>query len=467
MRIGFIALKHRNLRHRRRWLTVLLLLLCAGPATHARAAPAATGRAVADEATLVRTVEAQAPGHGLLWSAGAGPTAQALRLIGILHDSAALGLDPEDYGSSLIGAAQQRLAGGAATPENLGSFDALLSRAAVRFVTHLHYGRIAPEAAGFELPARTADLDVPATVLRLASAPDPAAILAAIEPHFYHYELLKAALVHYQALAAQPALPPLPVPARTTPKPGDAYAGAAQLRTLLLRLGDLAPAEATDAGGAARLDPILVTGIRRFQQRHGLTVDGALGSRTFAALTTPLAARVRQIELTLERWRWLPALDTPPIIVNIPQFQLFAFRTTADRLASIEQMPVIVGKSYPRTQTPVFVGTMKYVIFHPYWDVPHSITVRELLPQLRAHPDYLARNHFEVVRGETATAEQTPTAAVLAGLTSGELRVRQRPGDDNALGPIKFVFPNAHDVYLHSTPAHQLFAQSRRAFSHG
>ena len=451
--------------HGPRWLAILLLAL--GLGLHARVAPAAPGRAVAGEAALVSAVRT---GHGPLWSAGGRPTVQALRLSEIVRTSDTLGLDPEDYGSSLIAAAQQSLAGGAATPASLDSFDELLSRAAVRLVTHLHYGRVEPAAAGFELPARPRDLDVAATVRALAAAPDPAALLAGVEPQFYHYALLKAALVRYQALAARPALTQLPAPPRKAPKAGDAYAGAPQLRALLLALGDLTPAQIAaqpPAGGAPRLDPVLVGAIRRFQQRHGLTVDGALGARTFAALTTPLAARVRQIELTLERWRWLPALDSPPIIVNIPQFQLFAFRTTADRLASIEQMPVIVGKSYPRTQTPVFVGTMTYVIFRPYWDVPHSITVKEMLPQLRAHPDYLARNHFEVVRGEQVAAEQAPTAELLAGLASGALRVRQKPGDDNALGPIKFVFPNAHDVYLHGTPARQLFAQSRRAFSHG
>jgi murein L,D-transpeptidase YcbB/YkuD len=115
----------------------------------------------------------------------------------------------------------------------------------------------------------------------------------------------------------------------------------------------------------------------------------------------------------------------------------------------------------------VFVGTLKYVIFHPFWDIPHSITVHEVLPQWRAHPDYLTRNHFEIAHGDAAIADQSRTPAALAALANGTLRLRQRPGDDNALGPIKFVFPNAHDVYLHGTPIQSLFAQSRRAFSHG
>jgi murein L,D-transpeptidase YcbB/YkuD len=177
---------------------------------------------------------------------------------------------------------------------------------------------------------------------------------------------------------------------------------------------------------------------------------------------------VRQIELTLERWRWLPAFASPPIIVNIPQFRLFAFATLADRAASILQMPVIVGQAYPRKETPIFVGELQYVIFRPYWDVPRSITLREMLPKIAMNAGYLERNHLEIVAGDTEeTTALAPTPERIAALAAGSLRLRQLPGADNALGLIKFIFPNAHDVYLHSTPAQGLFAAARRAFSHG
>ena len=411
----------------------------------------------------------QAGPGGLLWSVNQRPTQQAVRLIDIIRHSDTLGLQPEDYGVTQLMASEEHLAGGGGSQAQRQEFDHLLSQAATRFVIHLHYGRIDPAAAGFELPARPADLDVPATVTALARAADVGAAIAAIEPQFHHYVLLKAALQRYRALAAQPSLTQLPPPGRKAPRPGDVYAGVPALRTLLLALGDLSEAEipAGDARSGSRLDPYLVRGLQRFQQRHGLAPDGVPGTRTFAALTTPMSQRVRQIVLTLERWRWLPALDSPPIIVNIPQFQLFAFRTTSDRVADIEQMPVIVGRSYPRTQTPVFVAALRYVIFRPYWDIPHQITVHEMLPQWLAHPDYLARNHFEILRGERLLADQSLNRATVEDLQRGALRLRQRPGDDNALGLVKFVFPNVHDVYLHGTPANQLFAHSRRAFSHG
>jgi murein L,D-transpeptidase YcbB/YkuD len=131
-------------------------------------------------------------------------------------------------------------------------------------------------------------------------------------------------------------------------------------------------------------------------------------------------------------------------------------------------MPVIVGQAYPSKRTPVFVGYLKYVVFRPYWDVPRSITIHEMLPAIRAHSDYLERNHLEIVRGESDDATvMEPAPETIAALAAGQLRLRQRPGDDNALGLIKFLFPNSHNVYIHSTPAHQLFLASRRAFSHG
>jgi murein L,D-transpeptidase YcbB/YkuD len=185
-------------------------------------------------------------------------------------------------------------------------------------------------------------------------------------------------------------------------------------------------------------------------------------------LTAPYPRRIRQIELTLERWRWLPAFTSPPIIVNIPQYRLFAFNSTNDRKSEILQMDVIVGRTYSSLRTPVFAADMKYVIFRPYWDIPVSIMKHEMLPSIRANPDYLRREHLEIVHGSSDSATVLPpTAENIEALASGTLRLRQQPGADNALGLIKFMLPNAHNVYLHSTPAQRLFSQSRRAFSHG
>jgi murein L,D-transpeptidase YcbB/YkuD len=156
------------------------------------------------------------------------------------------------------------------------------------------------------------------------------------------------------------------------------------------------------------------------------------------------------------------------IVVNVPQFKLFAFQAANDHEANLLRMDVIVGQAFPHTQTPVFLADMKYVVFRPYWDVPLSITRREILPNIQHKPNYLERNHFELVSGQGDNSPVVPaTPANIAQLSSGAVRVRQLPGDDNALGEIKFMLPNSYNVYLHSTPTKRLFDESSRAFSHG
>ncbi len=417
------------------------------------------------EAELIRAVYDRA-NSTFLWSSKGQPTQQARAVIGFLSAADTFGLAPEDYAANLLATNASQL-NNHSSPTQTRQFDLLLTRAAMRFISHVHYGRIDPRAAGFELAQSRNDLDVAATVASLASEANVDNVVAIAEPHFYHYALLKAALRFYRRLAADSGITKLSFEGKRTLRLGDSYSGVAGLRGLLVAERDLPDTESAKVTGQT-LDAALVVALKHFQLRHGLTPDGTLGPSTFAALTTPMAQRVRQIELTLERWRWLPAFTVPPIIVNIPEFRLFAFNTTADRVASILQMPVIVGQIYPRKRTPIFVGDLKYVVFRPYWDVPRSITLHEILPALRAHPDYLQRNNFEIVRGEgddSPIIEPTPEA--FAALAAGQLRVRQRPGDNNALGLIKFLFPNSHGVYMHSTPAHQLFLASKRAFSHG
>jgi murein L,D-transpeptidase YcbB/YkuD len=423
------------------------------------------GRPLSHETALVAAVYTRAA-IPTLWSARGQLSVQAVELLALLAAVDRYGLRSEDFGIARLNAATASLTP-ASAPQDWMDFDQALTDAALRLISELHYGRVDPHAAGFELPEARADLDVVATVVALSTSPRVADAVEAVEPHFYHYRLLKAALQRYRDLAGATDLTTLPPPPRSL-HAGEPYGGAPALRRLLLAEGDLTLAAAAPAASSTVFDPALVAALARFQVRHGLSADGTLGAATFAALCTPMTARIRQIELTLERWRWLPAFTAPPIIVNIPQFRLFAFATLEDRAASILQMPVIVGEAYPRKETPIFVGQLQTVIFRPYWDVPRSITLHEMLPKIQAHSDYLARNHLEIVAGESEDAPAlAATPERIADLAAGAMRLRQLPGEDNALGLIKFIFPNAHDVYLHSTPARGLFAAARRAFSHG
>ncbi len=213
---------------------------------------------------------------------------------------------------------------------------------------------------------------------------------------------------------------------------------------------------------------MLVEGVKRFQRRHGLEPDGALGNRTLAVLRIPAADRVRQIELALERLRWLPHLGEERLVVlNIPMFRLWAWDSMPSAVAPSFSMDVIVGRALD-TQTPVFVEEMREVIFRPYWNVPRSILRNEILPMVERDPDYLGQHDMEIVRGPGDDARPVPvTAESIADLGQGVLRVRQRPGPRNSLGLIKFVFPNEENVYMHGTPAQELFSRRRRDFSHG
>jgi L,D-transpeptidase YcbB len=408
-----------------------------------------------------------APGNALLWSRDGAPTAQAQALLAELADAESYGLRSTDYSPAPMAALLHGLPVAAAQREaRLRHWDVQLSAAALHFISDLHFGRVAPEAAGFKLDTPREPFDLVQAVHSLAEAADMPGALTAVEPGFYHYKLLKDALAHYRKLAPQARPADLPAIDKAI-KPGDPYPGAAALGQLLLLLGDL-PAGADAAPSGTTFDATLSEGVRSFQERHGLTADGVLGKGTLVALKTPLARRIRQITLTLERWRWLAPFKTPPIIVNIPQFQLFAFRTTEDRVADILQMRVIVGRTFASAQTPVFEGDMRYVVLRPYWDVPYSITKREMLPKILANPAYLSRQRLELVNGQgDSSPVVAPTPENIELLASGKLRLRQQPGEDNALGLVKFMFPNSYNVYLHSTPAHQLFQQSVRAFSHG
>jgi murein L,D-transpeptidase YcbB/YkuD len=209
----------------------------------------------------------------------------------------------------------------------------------------------------------------------------------------------------------------------------------------------------------------LVEGVKHFQLRHGLQPDGNIDRATYNQLMLPISRRIVQLQLTLERWRWLPG-DLPRrlLVVNVPEFQL---RAIDDHHASLT-MRVVVGKTFPEHQTPVFQDQLEYLIFRPYWNVPRNITRKELIPAIAKSPGYLERHQYEVVnRGSDLVQANAEQSSFFDRLRSGELQIRQKPGPMNALGPIKFVFPNNYDVYLHGTPEQGLFSRYRRAFSHG
>jgi murein L,D-transpeptidase YcbB/YkuD len=458
-------------------------------------------RATADEdvATAIRaaltprtSLPARTPGHADspspelrvysdrrfagLWTHGAKITPQAQQLLVVLSHSQELGLRPDDYDVELLMAAGMRLGpNSTASAAQVAAFDIQLTRSALHYLHDAHFGRIDPRRVGFELAVPRTPFDSTAVLLDMAGADTVAVntvavntvarLAASVEPQFYHYNLLKNSLSQYRALARDP--PPLLTAPAHPVRAGSPYAQAAALRQTLIRLGDLAP-DTTPPADPLTFDAALSAGIQRFQARHGLRIDGVLNSATSRALAVPLAARVRQIELTLERWRWVPEFSAPPVIVNIPQFRLFAFNSLQDRKSDVLQMDVIVGRAFRPAHTPVFVANMTSVIFRPYWQVPDSIVKKEILPKIQRQPEYLQAQHLDIVSAsDEASRPLALSSETLHGLSAGRLKLRQRPGPDNSLGLVKFSLPNPYDVYLHSTPTPALFNEPVRAFSHG
>jgi L,D-transpeptidase YcbB len=198
--------------------------------------------------------------------------------------------------------------------------------------------------------------------------------------------------------------------------------------------------------------------VKRFQERHRIEPDGVVDADTVRALNVPVEARIRAIELNLERWRWLP--DQMParyLIVNVPDFRLEAIEDGK----SVMSMRVVVGG--PDNKTPIFADTMTHVVFSPYWNVPPRIAKEETIPSAARDPGFLARNNMEVVSpsGDVVESDSVDWSS------PGGFRIRQRPGSGNALGGVKFVFPNNFDVYLHDTNATRLFDRIERGLSHG
>jgi murein L,D-transpeptidase YcbB/YkuD len=209
----------------------------------------------------------------------------------------------------------------------------------------------------------------------------------------------------------------------------------------------------------------LVDAVKHFQDRFGRTTDGKITPQTLADLNVPLSTRVRQMQLTLERWRWLPiGLHAAPIVANIPEFRLRAYD---ENFKVALTMNVVVGKAYNHN-TPVFEDSMQYLIFRPYWSVPYSIAKAEFIPKIVRDPDYLEKKGFAVVDSRQQVVAAGPVSAdVLQQLRAGKLFIRQNPGPKNSLGLVKFIFPNSYNIYMHDTPEQVFFSKTRRDFSHG
>ena len=403
------------------------------------------------------------PENDLGWIRGAKPTPQALEFIALLENADLKGLSAEDYDGPRWKARVDGL-GDSPSESSLVRFDVALTVSAIRYVTDLHLGKVGPATLHKDFdPERkkhNAGIFLREKVTQASSVKDA---LVRVEPPFQGYQRALASLSEYMKLAKEDT----PDPLAQVPKPidpGKTYEAVPKLAQRLKFLGDLPattiiPAESQSYSGE------IVEAVKRFQTRHGIEASGRLGPQTIAALNAPMSQRVEQLRLMAERWRWVPhEFPEPPIVVNIPEFVLRAYEGP-DKPPLL--MPVVVGRAM-RTETPVMEQDMKYVVFWPYWNVPPSILRKEIVPKIAKDPGYLTKNQYEVVTNDgRLVTDGAVREEVLRQLRAGKLMVRQKPGPKNALGLIKFIFPNSNNVYLHSTPSQAAFSQTRRDFSHG
>jgi L,D-transpeptidase YcbB len=402
-------------------------------------------------------------GFAPAWVQGAQPVPQARSLIEVFRVAGKKGLDPEDYDASRWEERVRALQGSSGGPA-VARFDVALTLCTMRYVSDLRIGRINPQHFKFGLSVEQKKYDLARFVReQIMTTAQLQAVLDEVEPPFAGYRRTEQALGRYIELANADDGEQLPNVTKPV-EPGQSYAGVPRLVRFLRLVGDLPP-DATPPGDTHTYNEPLIGAVKRFQLRHGIDADGRLGAVTIKQMNVPLQNRVLQLQLTLERWRWLPAeFSAPPIIVNIPDFRL---RALDEGNKVVMDMRVVVGKAM-RTQTPVFTRDMTYIVLRPYWNVPPSILRSEIVPAIQRDRGYIARKNYEVTTndGKVVTSGEI-SDGVLAELRAGKLAVRQKPGPTNALGLVKLIFPNEHNVYLHSTPSQSLFSRSRRDFSHG
>lgn len=389
-----------------------------------------------------------------IWITDEGALPKAYRLVDTVGEAALDAMRPEDYHLAAVSA---QLAGQSQvmTVSQQVDLELALSDMFLSFAAHSLKGRINPTSIDPEWSSSHRDTDLTILLSKVAEDGKVAARLAALQPSQPGYLRLKQALADYRRIAASGGWPGIPAG-------GTLKRGMDDPRVLLLRtrLGISVPEELGTV-----YDAELESAVKVFQRRHGLEVDGAVGRETLAELNQSAASRAQTIAMNMERWRWLPeSLGERHIRVNIASFELEAWEG-GQRVAS---QSVVVGRDYRRT--PVFSGEMTYLVFNPTWEVPSSIARKDLLKQIQADPGYLSRMNMQVLRGWGADEIQVdPSSVQWSSMTERSLpyRFRQLPGENNALGRVKLMFPNVHAVYLHDTPARNLFAKAKRDFSSG
>ncbi len=396
-----------------------------------------------------------------LWLTGDGlEKTRAGALMLALADGSTDGLRLEDYPLGQLGAAIDTLSNTKTpTAEQLANVDVMLTAAYVALGEGLMTGQIDPKSVNQSWHISGKEEKVDSALFRSIRADQLDKAIALMRPRDEGYDSLRVQLAKYRVLA-QKGLTTVPEGKILNAGQTDSPARITALKTRLSEEGYFTdsvpattPALTADSTSAKKPTPAsavfsrgLASAVGKFQSHHGIVVDSSLGIETVNAMNVSAKYRAAQIAANLERYRWMPrALGERYVMVNVPAFKVVAY----DSGKQVLEMKVIVGMEYEGKATPVFADTMQYVVFRPYWNVPPAIQAKEFDSKIAADPGYLDRGGFEYYK------------------ESGKTRIRQKPGTKNALGLVKFLFPNDFNIYLHDTPNDELFKKDIRAFSHG
>lgn len=365
------------------------------------------------------------------------------KIIALFRDAETEGLRPGDYLTPAI--ELNRIPGNATA---MAGLETAFSAAVMRYANHLHNGRVRPQSVSENFDIQPKPIDEAALLARLAGSDDPAAVLGELEPRHPQFLALKAALARFEDDAADR---PAPIAQGPVLRPGNSDTRLPAIRDRLK----------LTASTSAAYDEATVTAVKDFQRGLGLEVDGIIGPATIAALNGGPATRREDIIANMERWRWMPAdLGAFNVVVNIPEFRLAINRDGREEYTT----RVVVGTT--KNQTPIFSDNIRHLVVNPYWNVPSSIIRGEIAPAVMRNPGYIDSQNMDLLYNGSAVSPWQVNWSQVSP-SNFPFRVRQRPGPGNALGQIKFLFPNKHDVYLHDTPSKGLFSRSLRAFSHG
>ena len=403
----------------------------------------------------------------LIWCDESGKTLpRAHQLLDVLRRAGEHGLAPEDYAVVRLDALEAQLGKGGlddAAVLRLADFDVLMTAAFFRYGADVSTGRFHPDEVEEDWHTNPPELDLVAALDDALARGDLTELLDGLPPPHPGYERLRQGLATLREMDAAGGWPTIP----SGPKlgPGSHGPRVAMVRQRLS--GAAAGGKPSDdaAGLTGTYDSVLASLVKNFQTLHGIEPDGIVSDRTLEELNVAAKYRIRQVELNLERWRWIPRkLGDPHVLVNIPGFDLELDR---GELATWHTR-VVTGKAF--TPTPVFSDSIVAVVVHPPWNVPESIAVNELLPELRKNPHALAKKGLRLLQGEGDKAQELNPAKVDWTRVDADhfpYRFRQEPGEDNPLGQLKFDLTNGFHVYLHDTPASRVFGKSERDVSHG